>query len=181
LIIPIIGFSIFSAINFYTVRYILTIFPLAIVLISWALVESLRQKQIWLGLIVLGFMIHSIVQLFDRRSIRDIDLSYLDYGPTQLAVVDYMESNQLYSASIHTGFLPGTALTQKYGGYRNTDIPFDNVNKELSPKENYFIFSRLEPHYLRDKIINHPDSKLLKIFNKGNVEFEIYLLEGTLD
>lgn len=178
--VPIVGFSLFSAINFYTVRYILVIFPLAIVLISWFVVEVLDDKQIWLALLVSGFMIHSIVQLFDRRSIRDIDLSYLDYGPTQLDVIDFMETNRLYDESIHTGFLTGTALTQKYGGYRNSDQEFTKVNQEMSPDQNYFIFSSLEPHHHRDRVIDHPESKLLKTASKGNVKFEIYLLKASL-
>jgi len=178
--IPILGFSIFSAFNFYTVRYILTIFPLVLLLIAWLITETLKKKQLWLSLIITGFMVHSIIQLFDKRSVRDIDLSYLDYGPTQLSVIAFMEENQLYKESIHSGFLTGTALTQKYGGYRNTAQQFTKVNKEMSPVRNYFIFSKLEPHHHHDKIIIHPKSKLLKSFSKGNVRFEIYELEGSL-
>jgi len=180
LLVPTIGFSIFSALNFYTVRYILTIFPLVIILITWLVVEALKDRKIWLAILVIAIMTHSIIQLFDKRSVRDIDLSYLDYGPTQLEVVKYMEANQLYDESIHTSFLTSTALTQKYGGYRNTDQVFTRVNQGMDKEQNYFIFSKLEPHHHRDKVVGNPKSKLLKSYRKGNVSFQIFLLEGSL-
>lgn len=180
LIIPIVGYAVFSAINFYTVRYVLTIFPLTLILFAWLLVEAFGKQKVLFSVLVLGFLVHSVIQLFDRRSVRDIDLSYLDYGPAQLEIIEYMEGNELYDESIQTSFLMATGLTQKYGGYRNTDNQFTKVNQELNSDRNYFIFSRLEPHHHRDNVINHPKSTKLKSVKKGNVEFEIYLLEDSL-
>lgn len=180
LAIPIIGFSIFSALNFYTVRYVLAIFPVVILMLVWLISESMKEKPLILWLLVLTITCHSIIQLFDRRSVRDINLSYLDYGPTQLEAIKYFEEADLYDASIHTGFLTSTGLTNKYAGYRSTQRDFSNVNREMSKNENYFIFSSVEPHYLRDQVMSHPKSEKLKTIKNGNVRIEIFIVRGKL-
>jgi len=180
LLVPIIGYSVFSSINFYTVRYILTIFPLVIILMTWILVSALSDRKIWLLSVILAITTHTVIQLFDRRSIADINLSYLDYGPVQLETVQYFEDNNLYDSPIQTGFLPSTGLTNIHAGYRSTKEQFTSVNTEMSDGDNYFIFSSVEPHHLKDTVINNPKSKKIKHIRRGNVEFEIYLLRGKL-
>ena len=180
LVIPIIGFAIFSSLNFYTVRYVLAIFPLVIIIISWFIVTVLKQKPVLLWILIFAFTTHSIIQLFDRRSISDTNLSYLDYGPAQLEVIKYFEENNLYQSPIHTGFLTSTGLTNKDAGYRSTETSFTEVNQEMNDNQNYFIFSSVEPHYLKEKVLAHPNKIKLKDIRKGNVFFEIYLIDGKL-
>lgn len=181
LIVPIVGYSVFSALNFYTVRYILVVLPLVLLLMTYFIAESLKQKKWILLVFTIGILIHSVIQLFDRRSVRDINLSYLDFGPAQLEVVDYMERNELYDKNIFTGFLTGTALTQAHAGYRNTSNKFSKVNQELEDGVKYFIFSSLEPHWLEKKVRSNKNTKLLSEVRKGNVTFEIFRTEGNFE
>lgn len=181
LVVPIVGYSIFCSLNFYTVRYILVVLPLLLLLLAYFIVESFKQNEWILAVITFAIMVHSIIQLFDKRSVRDINLSYLDFGPAQLEVVEYMERNELYDESIFTGFLTSTALSEMHAGYRNSIERFSSINQELKGGVKYFIFSSLEPHWLEEKVKSNKTSKLLNEIRKGNVKFEIYRTEGNFE
>lgn len=168
-LIFIVIYGLFSAANFYTVRYLLSTLIFTMIIPINFLINETRWKKCFL------FYLMAILPLFvslllNPRSIKDINLSYLDYCPLQLEVVQYFEDNELYEAQINTMFLMSVALKDNKAGYRNTEKKFEYVNQENNGTVDYYIFYNVENDPRREGL----EGEMLKRFESGLVWFEIW-------
>jgi hypothetical protein len=162
-------YALFSAANFYTVRYLLSTLIFTIIIPLYFLLSHKKLKK-WI-ILYLGATVPAFVYLLlNPENVRDINLSYLDYCPTQLEVVQYFEENDLYEAQINTMFLMSVALTDEKAGYRGTEDVFKYVNQENGGEEDYYIFYNVEDDKRRDGL----DGELIQRYESGLVWFEIW-------
>jgi hypothetical protein len=131
---------------------------------------SHKKLKKWI-ILYLGATVPVFVYLLlNPENVRDINLSYLDYCPTQLKVVQYFEENDLYEAQINTMFLMSVALNDEKAGYRGTEDVFKYVNQENGGEEDYYIFYNVEDDKRRDGL----DGELIQRYESGLVWFEIW-------
>ncbi len=166
-------YALFSAANFYTVRYLLStlIFTIAVP-IYYLLSHHLTKKWIGFYFIPLSFLYVFLASQPNKTN--DINLSYLYYCPAQLEVVQYLEDNNLYESQINTLFLMSVALDDPYAGYRSTGEKFKYISKENNEEEDYFVFYNVEPDGRREQLQNDPKAELLERIEKRHIWFEIW-------
>ncbi len=170
----ILAYAIFSAANFYTVRYLLSSLVFTLVIPLYYLLTDEDVKKFIPFYLLLTFIVF-VLELINPQKINDVNLSYLSYCPAQLEVVKYFESNNLYKEQVNTMFLMSVGLNDKYAGYRSTDDTFEFVNKENNKDADYFIFYNVEANDNRAKLQEDPNSTLIKRIEKNHIWFEIWI------
>ncbi|WP_235294947.1 ArnT family glycosyltransferase [Portibacter lacus] len=165
----IIIYCLFSAANFYTVRYLLSTFLYILFIpIYFLLTDSVFKKYIPYLFIV--FVPLFIFELLNPKAVNDVNLSYLSYCPLQMEAVEFLEENEWYKERINTKFLMYIALTDDKAGYRKTSETFENVNGGKESREAIYIFNNVELDERRDNF----NGDLLKRFEMNHVWFEIW-------
>ncbi len=171
----IIGYIVFSALNFLTLRYLLVLLPLfilgAVVLISCSTEGLKKLDHFVLGIAIVFFA----VQHEQRSPALDINLSYLDYCPLHQELVQYLEEENIYDQFIYTDFLNETALKEPYAGYRTNDQKFTRVNQwDKQPTEKIIVINSIESAHKKLKLQKDQKATFLKRFENGEIWFEVY-------
>jgi hypothetical protein len=169
LLLFILIYALFSAANFYTIRYLLSTLLFTLIIPLYFLINELNWRK-WVLVYLVATVPAYIYLLLNPESIRDINLSYLDYCPLQLEVVEYFEENELYDEQINTMFLMSVALKDDKAGYRGTELPFKYVNQENNGDVDYFIFYNVENDNRREGL----DGEMIQRYESGKVWFEIW-------
>lgn len=176
----ILAYGLFSAANFYTVRYLLSTLIFTLIIPIYYLLEhsALKKFAPYYFLAIMGVF---IANLYHPKDVNDVNLTYLNYSPVQSEVVSYFENENLYDAQINTMFLCSVALSDQYAGYRNTKTDFTFVNKENNQQVDYYIFYNIEDNPNRDRLIENNAGTMVKRIEKGNIWFEIWKEETKTD
>lgn len=167
-------FGLFSAVNFYSVRYLLSSLFLVFV-IPFAIIEGisikLQKYLIWLW--IATSLCYGIF-LFIPKKANDINLTYINYSSVMSKTIKYFEENSLYDKHINTLFLTSVALDNIKAGYRSTDTKFKEINTGEDKAEQYYIFDAIEHNPKRDEIKDSEYATLISRFEKGNFWTEIW-------
>jgi len=169
-------FFCFSAMNFFTPRYMLAaIVPL-----------------LFFGAVVFDFMITRTYPVLVYPVLAIIlaigwytfytDTDYGDADPgaftgmqAQQSVVDYLEANNCYDKTIGSGsFLENQHLLLPASGFLHTQKAFTKVRWEIDASTDYALFDDIEPDSRYKDIKASPDFRLVYRFEKGRVWAEIY-------
>ena len=168
------GFLIFSSLNFYTDRYLLSIVPVFIlgfaVYIEWALTNY--HRYIIPSLLIFLSTIQFILIRNDNK-IGDTRLSYIDAIYVQHSLIQECEERELYGEAIVATFIEEFYMRNPMAGYLSSFNTFTNISTSLKDDTRYVIFTNASPNALLEKrdTLNHP---LIKRVEKGVVWGEIH-------
>jgi hypothetical protein len=169
-------YLIFSSINFFTVRYllsILTVFGIA----GAFLISKLFEKNNILLISCSGFIILVLSYMtIKKNNESDVSVYFSNSVKLHKEVVNYCETQDWHSESISTGFLMSYNLSRPFLGYLNdkTNI-FQSVSGNFNKNSEIFIFYSNESDPNRQKFISNKKYDLIKRFEKGNSWAEIYI------
>lgn len=166
-------FIVFSAINFYTVRYLLSILPFVLLIPVYYLINHAWKQKLILYFLMASSLVF-IYELLTPNRINDINLTYLHYCPLQSEIVKYMEDENLYGEEINTKFLMSVALKDTNAGYRNTSNNFNYINTSKESGNDYYIFYNTEPDPFKETMANNPGASLLKRVESRHIWFEVW-------
>lgn len=163
-------FLLFTAFNFYSSRYILVCIILYLIL-------STSSFKLWKKLsipFILSLLISICCLFFALKDYEasDVNQSYINYGRAQLALITYMEENQLYEEAIFAPFLVKEGLEKRHAGFRSNDTIFTNIKYGFDDqKVMYNILSSRSEEKVSQR--NLDDRKLLNSerFEFGNAWF----------
>lgn len=139
------GFAVFSSLNFYTPRYL---FP--IVLLACLMVAIFVWNQRWfpkvfsliVSILLISISAHS---LLTERSVGELNLGLYDDLRLQGKMVDWMMENADRDDIVCTNFVTANYLTNEYSGYVNNDnfmiCWFPNICDDCQDAE-YVIYTR---------------------------------------
>ena len=171
LISLILGFLIFSALNFYSDRYILCLFPIFVILASLS-ITTLFKKRVWIAHVFgLGLTLITLSKSYTNTKPTDHSLAYANAVLTQMNTINYCVNMEWQNKSIQTSFLTSKNLTSYYPRYLERDQLFSNVNKANSSPELIIISSNEIEEHLMKKIENFYS---VKRFENGNQWCEIF-------
>lgn len=169
------GYLLFSAMNFYSNRYILCLFPLFMLLVSTSLfyaTQSCRWAHpaavIFLSAITLFF------SLTDKRE-TDHSLGYANAVRCQRDAIRYCVNQGWQHKSILTGFLMMRNLTSRYPRYVQPDEVFSEVYNTPEMQTEIIIVASNEK-----ELQHHPELAIIpmvKEFKAGNSWCRIYKRE----
>lgn len=112
--------------NFYSIRYLLSILPLFILMAVFFLFSALKKRHFigWAGLLIL--VAYTLFLDYTPNS-KGNAVAYLDEINVQQKAVHYLEDAGLQHVPVAAHFLMRVCLTDTVPGYLSQGLPFTNV------------------------------------------------------
>ena len=168
------GYLIFSSVNFFSSRYLLSIFPFYIIPGSW-LITSCFGKS-WQKLAAVGILsvIFSYNTFFNYLNEFDTSLGYRNTVLLQKKAVNFAEQMHWQQKPVYTTFLMQYYLTSPDLGYLgNREQPFINVGN-IPGNSDIFIFCSNESDPLYTDICKRSDIQPVKRFESKGAWVQIF-------
>ncbi|HAS35428.1 MAG TPA: hypothetical protein DCS15_03010 [Flavobacteriales bacterium] len=164
-------FIVFSAMNFFTERYLLNCLAL-LTTASFLVIGMVKIKKAVVN-IALGSLIIVPVLSASLNHAEHWNPSSLYLNDVQVtqAYVAYLEEEDFYNESIVLSFLEGVALNNKYAGYKSTNIDFYQPKKRIDEGANWVLLCNLTQGYKREDLVEYI---LQKEWAVGNSWAELY-------
>lgn len=169
-----VGFLVFSAVNFYSNRYLLCVFPILGLLGAFALDRALQNTS-WLhvpaisALVMVGFFF-SFTKLHDA----DHSMGYSNTVRSQQSVVNYCLEQSWQQQPIVATYLIRMNLDNHYPGYINPEQRFQSLFVEPTEDCTIFIRTSNERDQFNMEWVEQYDLQLIKRFEVGQSWSEIY-------
>ena len=158
--IILIFYSLFSALNFFTLRYLLAIIPIFSI-IAGILINKLFKNKIYLSIIVIFlFSLISVFFTIKSNGNGDNTLSYKNMITANKKIIDFCEEQNLYNDKIYSNFLMKYNLQNTFLNYLNSDKTFTIVD-DFNDAD-YIIVSSNENYPNKDMVKDTNKFKLLK-------------------
>lgn len=175
----IVAYLLFSSINFYSPRYMLSVLPLIVLLFSYFITESLKKFHwsLWLGILLI-LLTHNIYSTVTKGSSNDHTLGYRDMVSVHRDAIRYCEQQKWQNEPIYTHFLMHKNMTMPELGYLSQQKPFTNVTSSFNPHQvKYAIISSVE---LDNQVYEYlkANAQCIKRFEKNKSWAEIYVLKA---
>ncbi len=172
----ILGYAIFSSINFFTSRYLLSVFPLFVVISSllWIRLKAVWWIKIPVLTIIISFSL-SFSFLPSKFHQGDTNMGYLDGIRVHQQAIDFMVSQGFQGKKIYTHFLMINQLKNYRSRYLLKEETFKNVHSSLSENIELIVYSSFEREFDPKQIIATEPFELLERFESGKAFTEIYI------
>lgn len=138
------GFILFSALNFFSPRYLLCCIPLFALIVSDVVIRAFGKLPV---LTVLAILIMSLTPLyfsFNHKTGKDHNLGYVDAVRVNEEVIHYCLDQKWNDKPLHTGFLMYKYMSSPYPGYLHSNEVFTNVSNKGFKKAEVFILTSME-------------------------------------
>lgn len=166
----------YSAINFFTPRYLLAaIFPL--LFFAAVILDRFIQRTFSVAVypVVAGILGIAAYAFFQSTSYGDTDMGAFDGVVVQQDVVDYLEQNKLYDKSIGSNaFLESQHLLVPATGFLHSNRSFTNVHWEMIKDCDYAIADNIEPAFQYDTLKKNASFHLVYRSQHNRQWAEIY-------
>jgi 4-amino-4-deoxy-L-arabinose transferase-like glycosyltransferase len=142
-----IGYWSFSALNFFSDRYLLCLVPVLALGMCGAMALALEDRPKWIfPSAMLVIALARLVTIGTDPKVGDTRLNYADAIHVQTELIAYCESRGLQTEQFHGTFMDRHYMTDPTLGYLTGDVPFWLVADTLSPRTSYAIIgSATEP------------------------------------
>ncbi|MEO8588942.1 MAG: hypothetical protein ABI432_06225 [Flavobacteriales bacterium] len=168
------GFLAFSALNFFSDRYLLCLIPFVGLGTLVFLSSALEGQHKWLfPALVLVVACAMCLDLGRDDKVGDTRLSYADDIRVHQEVIHYLESRDLQRASIQTSFMLSEYLTHFETGYLSVDRPFSQIGVERDENTRYIVCSTSTPGSEYEEV-KRSDFVLRESFASGKAWVEFY-------
>jgi hypothetical protein len=163
-------YLVFTALNFYSSRYILCLIPLSI-FISFKALGKLKNDTI-INTFSMASIILCLILALKKTPVSDVNQSFVEVGQAQKALFEYLEQNELYDETFMAPFLVHESLKKIHAGHRSNAIPFTSVPYYPSPDNSFYnIISSFEGEYTNDEQKKGRTKEVIKTFESGEVSF----------
>ncbi|MCO5274718.1 MAG: glycosyltransferase family 39 protein [Flavobacteriales bacterium] len=154
-LVLVLGFLMFSALNFFSDRYLTGMIPFVAIGMSAVLYSALApwHKALFPAMVLLiaGNLTRHIGT--DGR-VGDTTLSYADDIHAHLRVIHACEALHLQDTPIYGSFMDITYMTDLSAGYLSAGRAFQHVTDSLSPNTQYAIVSQASPKDFPGKLLS---------------------------
>jgi 4-amino-4-deoxy-L-arabinose transferase-like glycosyltransferase len=176
LLIYILFFFMFSGINFFVSRYLMSVYPLYAIIAAIFIVKLFEKRTL---LLILGVSFTVFVigrSTFNYKLECDVSPYFINSVKLHQEVVHFCEDQNWQNESISTNFLMTYNLREPFLGYlKNPSMPFKNLKGTGDTTSAIFIFYSTEVgDNRRDTIMGNKKFKMLKRFEKDPAWAEIY-------
>jgi 4-amino-4-deoxy-L-arabinose transferase-like glycosyltransferase len=171
------AYLLFSSLNFYSPRYMLSVLPFTLLIWVHSLIRFARRIPRVISVIgacvILGNNIY--FTLYNRDS-SDHSLGFRDMISVQSDLISYCENIPIYDREIQTGFLMAHYLTNPQLGYLHDEKKIFQVQNTITDTTGYVIFcsNELDKTLYREIRGKYP---LVKRFEKKKAWAELYKIE----
>ncbi len=169
-------FLCFSAMNFFSYRYILAVMvPMMVVVAALFDVLIANSYKVMYYISLTAFAIISFFAIKDNNNYGDTDFGAFKAMKVGQQVVSYMEEQGYYDRNIGLGsYLQQQQLIEPAAGYLRSDRKFTNVRMDIDGNSEFAIFNNVENDARRDEFKKETSFRLERRFEEGNVWAEVY-------
>lgn len=169
-------FTLYSAFNFFTLRYFLIALVPAFMLIAAfvSFIAKYLHRAAFAGsvLFVVGFHFFA---LNNADQIFDVELGAFDGMKVEQEMTAFLEDNYNYSTPIASNaFLLRTQLTDPRTRYLRSEEVFTNVGTQVTEETRLAIFTNKEVDDQIDRVKTDPQFRLAKRFERNEAWAEVY-------
>ena len=169
-------FLCFSAMNFFTPRYILAAMVPLLFITAVFCINLIGQSYSWLyyPVVVIVLVIGGIAYA-QNDACSDCERGIFNGLDVQQGVVNYFENNVPYDQQIGAMFLEGRNLSEPMSGFLHAGNAFKNTKWEIDKSTKYAVFDNIEADEQRYRQIKD-DASFFRVWRieKGKVWAEIY-------
>lgn len=179
-------YAVFSAMNFYTPRYLLSVLPLVIISFVYLLdrgSDAIRfprfekYRNLFYALLLMALLINNLSFTFGKIKGNDHNLGFAQAIKTHQAAVAFLEANAAPDQRIAAGFLSQTNLTNPDLGYLKLGHPFTNLTSEVDDSTAFAIVTSTEQDEAYLSQLSALGGKLLMRFGDEGIWAAVYKFE----
>ena len=175
-------YLIFSVLNFYSTRYLLSVFPVLYIVFA-LLLFKIFPKNNYVSLVTTApFVVLSILGTMKSKGVGDATLKFMNMVTVHKNVVKYCEGSNFHNKQIATHFLMSYNLKDPFIGYLNNNQSFSKIRgyDAISDSE-ILVISSIELNQAANEARNDSSFKLLKRFSMEEAWCEIYQKRNTAE
>lgn len=178
-VINIIGalFLVFSAINFFSNRYLFLLIPLMVLYFSYYINTALSFNKFlpYAWAFIAGLVIVYRGEIV-AKSVGDDSPKYIDAVKLEQNIAHYMEAQKMQSSCIYCTFLMKNALQDINAGYLTDSVKFNNISNQYDDKNiKLIIQTNFELDSKQDSVNKVlADFSLIRDFNYGVASGKLY-------
>ena len=147
------GFLLFSALNFFSDRYLLCLIPIIALSFSAVLFISLNKwHKALFPTCVAMITIILISNIGKDGHVGDTRLSYADDIHVHEQLIQTCEAMGLQDTTIFGSFMDGVYMSDPTAGYLNGQKPFQRITLTLGPEVSFALVTQATPQQTIDKI-----------------------------
>jgi hypothetical protein len=154
-LILIMGFLLFSSVNFFSDRYLVGMIPFLSIGITAVLYSSVEpwHKALFPSLILV-IVAHMFIKFGQDSVVRDTKMSYIDDIYAHQKIISECEALNLQNVQIYGSFIDITYMTDTSAGYLKSGKVFKYVNNKISDKVQYAIIDQSSPTDITQHLIS---------------------------
>jgi 4-amino-4-deoxy-L-arabinose transferase-like glycosyltransferase len=173
----VICFLCFSAMNYYTCRYLLAVLVPVLFLFAVLLDAYISLSFEWVYYVFLAAVpVLTYFAFTTNHGLRDTDRGAFDAMDVQQDVVNYLEQHGYYEQQIAVGsFLEKQHLLDPTTGFLRSDTVFKNVRWDIDVKTELVIFDNIEADNRYDVIVSDTSFQRVHRYSRGVAWAEIYM------
>lgn len=171
-------FLLFSALNFFSPRYILCCIPLFAMVTASLSSRIIPDKPGWVILLTILLAAPSLYYSITRKTGVDHNLGYINAVETQESSIDFCLEKKWNNKIIYTGFLMYKYMSNPAPGYLEKEDVFTKVTTKNPEKAEIIILTSTEKNKkVKEMVMN--SEKYERVFKKsqGNSVAQIYKLK----
>ena len=175
ILLQIIIFLIFSALNFYTHRYMLSLLALFVIATSVIIQQVKFKKELLNWIVVIAITVAPLYYTFTKKSNPDSDLVYVQMVKVQQQIVKYCEDNGWQNEPIAASFNLIYCLQNPHLGYVSSEEGFLKVTNLYKFREAiFFVTESTSFGYDLQLDTIKRENNLVKVFKIDHAWGEIY-------
>ncbi len=167
-------YILFSAVNFFTIRYTLSIIPLYLIICDYVILSVVKKFKIVSLVIFIFIILFPFIYTYKTRNSSDNTLGYINNIIVHKQVVEFCEKENWYNTRISTHFLMTFNLKNPFLGYLSADKSFQQVNTTIDENSEVIIISNIELNEKLKAIRSSDKYILINRFEEDNAWSEIY-------
>jgi len=171
-LIFIIGFLMFSSLNFFSNRYIMCIILPFILLTVGIIFQGLKNKYIMIVFLIVftGLQYREI----NKKTNSDHNLGYINAVKVHQSMINYCTDKELQNKYFYSYFMTRVIMTNHLSGYVEKGEEFIHVGKDYTDKTEYCIFSNFDSDKEHLLLRNNSELKLIKRYEIEQAWIELY-------
>jgi 4-amino-4-deoxy-L-arabinose transferase-like glycosyltransferase len=167
----------FSSVNFFTVRYLLSVFPFFIIPGTWLITVPFKKNWLKATIVCAFALLFGFYALKGSRNEQDTSLGVKNTVLLQKEAVNFAEEMHWQEKSIYTAFLMQYYLSIPDLGYLNNKAhPFTDISNAAGKDYEIFVFCSNEKDPLHEEVKKNSDFLLVKRFERKGAWVEFYKL-----
>jgi 4-amino-4-deoxy-L-arabinose transferase-like glycosyltransferase len=172
----IILYIIFSSLNFFSPRYIISVIPVFIILIVYLINIAIKNKKISYALLI-ALSISPLYYNYTHFQDFDHCIGYVNVIDVQKKMTNYCEENNFYDKEIATHFLMKVNLTDSIMGYLSSSKTFTHTNTNINENTQYILVSSNEQNEGINSVLQNYNLELVQEYYTKQAWCRLFIIK----